>query len=202
MVLAGGYVEAGGQGRLRAQPGNVVIHLAHEAHQDCFSKAGASVLNIPLHEGCDAMTGRVSDPDAIARLSERDIAGAAALLKETIEPRDIRLTDWPDRLAAALASNSNFSLEDWAADMGLAPPSISRGFRQVYGVSPKRYRLEQRTLRTISHLRSWTGSLADLAAESGFSDQAHLSRSIVDLTGLAPRQLRVKSVQDPVGACR
>jgi AraC-like DNA-binding protein len=146
--------------------------------------------------------GRVPDPDAIARLSEHDIASAAALLKETIEPQELRLADWPDRLAAALASNLDFSIEDWAADMGLAPPSISRGFRQVYGVSPKRYRLEQRTLQTITQLRTWTGTLADLAAVSGFADQSHLSRAVVALTGTAPKRLQVKSVQDRCRACQ
>lgn len=202
VVLAGGYIEAGDHGRIHVQPGNVVIHVAHEAHQDHFSTHGASVLNIPLPEGFEAMTGRVPDPDAIARLSEQNMADAAACLKETIEPRDIRLADWPDKLAAALSSSGEFSIEAWAADMGLAPPSISRGFRQAYGVSPKRYRLEQRTLRTLSHLKTWTGGLAELAAEVGFADQAHLSRAVLALTGLAPKRLRVKSVQDRCPTCR
>lgn len=202
VVLAGGYVEAGDHGRIHVQPGHVVIHVAHEAHQDHFSKAGAVVLNLPLIAGFDAMTGRVPDPDTIARLSERDLVGATALLKETIEPRDIRLADWPDKLAAALASNLDFSIEEWAADIGLAPPSISRGFRQAYGVSPKRYRLEQRTLRAISNLRTWTGSVADLAAASGFADQAHLSRAVLALTGLTPKRLQVNSVQERSRACR
>ena len=200
VVLAGGYIEAGDHGRVRVQPGDVVIHVAHEAHQDCFSKTGAVVLNIPSIEGLDVMTGRVPDPDAIAQLSERDIVGAATLLKETIQPRDMQLADWPDKLAATLASNIDFSIEEWAADMRLAPQSISRGFRQVYGVSPKRYRLEQRTLRAISNLRTWTGSMAGLAAESGFADQAHLTRAMVSLTGLAPTRLKVKSVQEELRA--
>ncbi len=202
IVLAGGYIEAGDHGRMRVQPGDVVIHHAHEAHQDHFSKTGAVVLNLPSIEGLDAMTGRVPDPDVIARLSERDIVGAIALLKETIQPRDMRLLDWPDQLAAALASTLEFSIEQWAAQMRLAPQSISRGFRQAYGVSPKRYRLEQRTLRAISNLRTWTGSLADLAAESGFADQSHLTRAIVALTGLAPSRLKVKSVQEEYSAHR
>ncbi|MDY6944486.1 MAG: AraC family transcriptional regulator [Pseudomonadota bacterium] len=202
VVLAGGYIEAGDHGRIRVQPGSVVVHVAHEAHQDHFATTGASILNIPLQDGIDATIGRVRDPDAIARLSQHDIASAAALLKETIEPQDLQLADWPDRLAAALASKHDFSIEDWAADMGLAPPSISRGFRQVYGVSPKRYRFEQRTLQTIRQLRTWTGSLADLAAAAGFADQSHLCRAVVALTGVAPKHLQVKSVQDRCRACQ
>jgi AraC-like DNA-binding protein len=202
VVLAGGYVEAGDRGRIRVQPGQVVIHGAYEAHQDHFSRAGAIVLNIPLLERIDGITGIVTDPDAVARLAERDRVAAAALLKQTIQPLDAQLADWPDQLAAALTSQPDFSLEAWAASMGLAPQSISRGFRQAYGVSPKRYRLEQRTLRAIRHLHTWRGTLASLAAEVGFADQAHLTRAVVALTGVAPHRLKVKSVQEGIGVAR
>ena len=199
LVLAGGYLEAGDSGRIRVQPGQVVVHNAHEAHQDDFSGVGAQVLNIPLVEDIGVVTGTIEDPDAIARLAERDIASATALLKDAIRPLDARLADWPDKLAAALASTAEFRIEDWADGMGLAPQSISRGFRRAYGVSPKRYRVEQRTLRAIRKLHTWRGTLAALAAELGFSDQAHLTRAVVALTGLAPNRLKVKSIQG--GAC-
>jgi AraC-like DNA-binding protein len=192
LVLAGGYVEAGDRGRIRVQAGQVVIHGAYEAHQDHFARAGALVLNLPLLGALEGITGVVSDADAIVREAERDIVGAAALLKETIEPVNVLLTDWPDRLAAALATQCDFSLEDWADGMGLAPQSISRGFRQAYGVSPKRYRLEQRTLRALRKLQTWPGTLAGLAADVGFADQAHLTRAVLAMTGVAPHRLRLR----------
>ena len=192
LVLAGGYVEAGDRGRIRVQAGQVVIHGAYEAHQDHFARAGALVLNLPLTAGLDAITGVVTDADAIAREAERDMRAAAALLKETIRPMNALLTDWPDQLAAALASQGDFSIEDWADEMGLAPPSISRGFRQAYGVSPKRFRLEQRTLRALRKLQTWPGTLAGLAADVGFSDQAHLTRAVLAMTGVAPHRLRLR----------
>jgi DNA-binding Lrp family transcriptional regulator len=105
------YVEAGDSGRIRAQPGQVLVHNAHEAHQDDFSSVDAQVLNIPLVEELDVVTGTVKDPDAIARLAERDIASAAALLKDAIRPLDGQLADWPDKLAAALACTAEFNIE-------------------------------------------------------------------------------------------
>lgn len=191
LVLAGGYLEAGDRGRIRVQPGQVVIHGAYEAHQDHFTRAGALVLNLPLIGNLDGITGVVADADAIAREAERDILGAAALLEETIRPIDTLLMDWPDSLAAALASQREFSIEGWADEIGLAPQSISRGFRQAYGVSPKRYRLEQRTLRALRKLQTWRGTLAGLAADVGFSDQAHLTRAVLAMTGVAPHRLRL-----------
>lgn len=193
LVLAGGYIEAGDRGRLRVAAGQVVIHGAYEAHQDHFARAGAVVLNLPLIGSLDALTGVVADADAIVRAAERDILDAAALLKETIRPVNTLLTDWPDRLAAALASPREFNIEDWADEMGLAPPSISRGFRLAYGVSPKRFRLEQRTLRALRKLQTWPGTLAGLAADVGFSDQAHLTRAVLAMTGAAPHRLRLGS---------
>src|SRR5689334_17015230 len=99
LVLAGGYVEAGDRGRVAVQAGHVVIHHAFEAHEDHFSRAGAVVLNLP-HIARNSLTGVVQDPDAIARLAERDITAAANLLQETFRPVDAQLADWPDRLAA------------------------------------------------------------------------------------------------------
>jgi AraC-like DNA-binding protein len=192
LVLAGGYVEAGDRGRILVQAGQVVIHGAYEAHQDHFARAGALVLNLPLVGNLDGITGVVTDADAIAREAERDIRAAAALLKETIRPMNALLTDWPDQLAVALASQNDFSIESWADEMGLAPQSISRGFRQAFGVSPKRYRLEQRTLRALRKLQTWPGTLAGLAADVGFSDQAHLTRAVLGMTGVAPHLLRLR----------
>ncbi len=124
----------------------------------------------------------MADADAIARLAERDPHEAAALLRRTFRPLAMRLNDWPDLLAAALAADPALSLADWADAMGIAPQSLSRGFGRAFGTSPKRYRLELRTLQALRRLPGWRGSMAALAAETGFADQAHLTRAIVALT--------------------
>lgn len=192
LVLDGGYVEAGEGGRLRVQAGQAVFHAAHESHQNEFCARGARVLNLPLPPRlcADWTLGEVADADAVARLAEHDPAQAAALLQQGFRPSSTRLEDWPDQLAAALARDPGLNLFDWAETMGLAPPSISRGFRRAYGTSPKRYRLEQRALQALRRLPHWPGTLAALAAETGFADQAHLGRSLQALTGQAPRRLR------------
>ena len=92
-------------------------------------------------------------------------------------------------LAEALADDPALGIADWADAMGLAPQSISRGFRLAYGISPKRYRLELRALQALRRLPGWRGSLAALAAETGFADQAHFTRAIVALTGQTPKRL-------------
>jgi len=191
LVLAGGYVEAGDRGRTRVGAGQAVFHGAHESHRNEFFGRGARVLNLPILGGepVDAI-GQVEDVDAIARLAERDVTQAAELLQQSFRPSAAAwLEDWPDLLAAALAADPNLRLADWADTMGIAPQSLSRGFRLAYGTSPKRYRLELRALQALRRLPGWTGSLAALAAEMGFADQAHLTRTLVTLTGQSPKRL-------------
>ena len=98
-------------------------------------------------------------------------------------------------LAAALLADPDLGISGWADRMGLAAASVSRGFARAYGVSPKRFRLESRVRHAMRHLSRWQDSLASLAAEHGFADQAHMSRAIVALTGQPPARLRAKSVQ-------
>ncbi|WP_284619880.1 AraC family transcriptional regulator [Aquabacterium humicola] len=190
LVLAGGYLEAGDRGRMCVGPGQVVFHGAHESHQNHFLARGARVLNLPARGALPADgLGQVDDADAIARLAERDVNEAADLLRRSVRPSAARLEDWPDLLAAALAADPGLSLAGWADAMGIAPQSLSRGFHRAYGTSPKRYRLEMRALQALRRLPAWPGSLATLAAETGFADQAHLTRSLVALTGQTPTQL-------------
>ncbi len=190
LVLSGGYVEAGDRGRLRVAAGQAVFHGAYESHQNTFCGTGAQVLNLPVAApSFDHAWGHVEDADAIARLAGQDPHQAAALLQRTFHPCAAWLDDWPDQLAAALARDPTLNLTTWADAMGIAPQSLSRGFRRVYGVSPKRYRLELRTLQALRQLPAWRGSLALLAAETGFADQAHLTHAVVALTGKTPKRL-------------
>ena len=190
LVLAGGYMEAGDRGRLRIDAGQAVFHDRYESHRNEFFRHGAQVLNLPMPAGSGGhVQGQVADADAIARLAERDLAQAAELLRSTFRPCTARLNDWPDSLASALADDPALNLTAWADAQGIAPQSISRGFRRAYGTTPKRYRLELRAVQALHRLPVWRGSMAMLAAETGFADQAHMTRAIVAITGLTPTRL-------------
>lgn len=191
LVLDGGYVEAGDAGRRAVSAGEVVLHEGFEAHFNRFGGRGAWVLNLPLPDGWRPIQSfmRVSDPDRIVRAAERDLRAATAGLIEQLAPVAAQPDDWPDHLAIALRGDSRTSLAAWARKKGIAPGSVSRGFRQAYGVSPARYRSEARARRALRRLSDPT-SLADLALEAGFADQAHMTRAIVALTGRTPGSWR------------
>jgi AraC-like DNA-binding protein len=185
VVLNGAYEEAGDAGRRRVAAGDVVVHQAWEAHLNRTPGAGAQVLNLPLPAVPLQGFGRVGDLDALARLAARDPVEAAAALAEAFEPVAAPPIDWPDLLAAALVRNDVARLGDWAASVGLSAEHVSRGFARVFGVSPQRYRLEARVRAALADLAG-QASLAVVAAQNGFADQAHMTRSVRAVTGLPP----------------
>lgn len=190
IVLSGGYVEAGDRGRFRAVPGHVLFHKAYEAHWDCFGPGGAEVLNVPLEVEHEFAAGRCADPDSIVRLAESDLRLAAAALARDCVQQELPYADWPDLLARDLGGSDRFRLDEWADAHGLHPASVSRGFRLAYGVSPKRFRLEQMAARAARNIRTSDSALSTVAADAGFADQAHMTRALVGLFGATPRQLR------------
>lgn len=195
LVLSGGYVEAGDRGRFHARPGMVLIHGAWESHMDAVFRSGAVVLNLPLAGEVAFGVAEAPDPDLIARTAERDITGAVQLLHQSMRPLAVTRDDWPDALAAALRRDPGLSVSLWAERAELAPATVSRGFRQAFGASPRRYRAEQRALAATRGLLHRADPPAALAAEFGFVDQAHMTRAVGALTGFSPGRLRVKSVQ-------
>lgn len=189
LVLRGGYVEAGDCGRIRAEPGHVLFHAAFEGHFDTIGDSGADILNLPLSSDPDYAHGRCADPDAVANAARSNLAAAARLLVATTARASVTLRDWPDLLAAALSSGLRVRLDHWAAEHGLNPSTVSRGFALSYGTTPKRYRLEQRGALAARAIRAGA-SLSDIAFASGFADQPHMSRTVRDLFGRSPGQLR------------
>jgi AraC-like DNA-binding protein len=191
LVLSGGYVEAGDTGRHRVEAGDVVVHRAFESHLDRFDARGAEVLVLPLPRGWDGPAcGRVAEPDAVVRAAERDPLDAARLLLDGLREAPPAAMDWPDALAASLRADPDLALAGWAEAAGLHLGSISRGFRQVFAVTPAAFRLAQRAHRAVEAIQRRPHPLAVIAQDCGFADQAHMTRAVARLTGRTPSALR------------
>jgi AraC-like DNA-binding protein len=76
-----------------------------------------------------------------------------------------------------------------AAELGLAERSLRRHCEALLGLGPKTLDRILRFQRVLRRLRSGRTSLAALAAECGYADQAHLSRETRRLSGLTPADL-------------
>lgn len=196
VLLAGSMTEASFAGRFRAEPGDVLLHGRFDCHGNwAAGRQPPQILRLPWFD--DGIEGRfgVMDPDLLARTAERDPHAATALLAEALLPAEHTSLDWPERLADDLAEDPSLSITGWATHQGIAPATVSRGFRDAFGVSPRTFRLEARTRKAWRAVMGGVMPLTTLAYEHGFADQAHLSRSIRALTGLSPSQWRHGSHQ-------
>jgi AraC-like DNA-binding protein len=77
-----------------------------------------------------------------------------------------------------------------ARRVGISPYRLSRSFHAVVGVPVTRYRNRLRVGRAMDQLEQGADDLAALAAELGFADQAHLTRTVTAQLGRTPGALR------------
>ncbi|MFF5246505.1 AraC family transcriptional regulator [Streptosporangium sp. NPDC000095] len=103
------------------------------------------------------------------RAGGRGTAGLARRAAELLE-EDYRTDHTADSLAA-LSGSSRFTLY--------------RAFRAAYGMAPSEYQRQVR-LRAARGLLSRGLPIADVAAETGFADQSHLTRWFVRYYGITP----------------
>jgi AraC-like DNA-binding protein len=152
----------------------------------------AAFLPMPASEVCDQVVGlgdlwgrevsllherlcEASTPEDKFRVVE------AALLQRLVPPRD-------GAIAAALRLlGHGASVADISSRTGLLPKTLVRRFREQVGLTPKRLSRVLRLQRILASARpresaDWAG----VAAEHGYTDQAHFIHDFRDLTGITP----------------
>jgi len=77
-----------------------------------------------------------------------------------------------------------------ATHLDVSPYRLSRAFTRELGVSLTRYRNRLRVTRALDRLQAGEPHLGLLAADLGFADQAHLTRTVRDHLGHTPTALR------------
>lgn len=93
-----------------------------------------------------------------------------------------------DVIEAALACTP--SLVELAAQAGCHPITLARAFRRTFGCSIGTYTRRRRLETAIALLQHSDLSISGVAAHCGFSDQAHLTRSLRKRIGHTPGALR------------
>ncbi len=195
VVLAGAFEESGYIGRIRATAGDVLIHPTMDCHGNQMVSAGVKLIRLDWYPG-DGEAGlyHLDAVDAFARVAERDIVAARLLLEGALRkgcsssPNQKR--DWPDQLAEALARDSSLEIGTWAETNGLARETVSRGFTAAYGIAPVVYRAELRARTAWLRITRCSDGLSAIAADTGFADQAHMTRWIHRITGAPPAAWR------------
>ncbi len=144
---------------------------------------------------CAGMFGRLAEGETLERetallsvliaLVQRHSTGRVALPSKTKAPARIR------RAAARLQDDpaATVSLTDLARETGLSAFQLIRAFRAAYGLPPHAFQKLARLRRAEQGLRRGE-AIANVAADCGFSDQAHLTRAFKAFRGVTPGQFR------------
>ena len=195
VVLAGSFEESGYVGRILARAGDVLIHPALDCHANQMVSAGVKLIRLDWSDasGIGGMY-RLDEVDELARATEKDVREAAFLLGRSL--RRQRLTspgqrnDWPDLLLGALNTDASIEIGAWAETNGLARETVSRGFAAAYGAAPSLMRAELRARTAWLRITRGSDCLCRIAADTGFADQAHMTRWIHRITGATPAAWR------------
>jgi AraC-like DNA-binding protein len=199
VVLAGTFEESGYSGRIRATAGDVLIHPEMDCHGNRMVFAGVKLIRLNWTDtsGVGAFY-HFDEVDELARTAERDVIQATLmlerLLREKCLPSRGQKNDWPDLLLEDLAQNTTTEISGWAEVNGLARETVSRGFVAAYGVAPSVLRAELRARAAWLRITRGSECLCRIAAETGFADQAHMTRWIRRLTGATPAVWRRNAV--------
>ncbi len=110
--------------------------------------------------------------------AERIPGFPARLRRERLAVRRVR-----DFLSAHYVEN--ISLGQIARLAGLSPYHLNRVFAAELGLPPHAFQAQQRVVRARALLRLGR-PLADVAAETGFADQSHLTRTFKRVVGVTP----------------
>lgn len=139
-----------------------------------------------------AVFGEAGDEWAAKVFSEPSLEGRMQLCTRFLASRLAPLSSDAARVRdLALRMETDRTLlraSDAAATLGMDLRTLERAFRRWVGVTPKwviqRYRLHEAAERLKSSLAV---SLAGLAAELGYADQAHFARDFSRMIGQTPR---------------
>ena len=124
---------------------------------------------------------------------------------------DLRTHDAADVTVASLSRvvalvherlADHLTIADLARAAGCSPSTLDRRIRRVFGLSPQQLVLRTRIDHAAALLTTTDLPIADVAAESGFYDQAAFTRTFGRLTGETPAQFRRRSAAPPASPGR
>lgn len=132
-----------------------------------------------------------------ARLAEApDTAAALALLGDAVLDRLPRMAPLDSLVLAAVhrVGQPEARVAALASGLGVSERQLRRRFLAAVGYGPKTLQRVVRLRRLLATAGDRTASLARLAREAGYADQAHMTRECARLTGRTPAALLARRV--------
>lgn len=137
-------------------------------------------------------------PAVDAGLSGRLSGGGPQWVVRVLDLAAAHADEWPvdpvASIAPTLLAHTPARIPDVAERLGVGERHLRRRFAAAVGASPSAYRRLVRTRRALRDLgpqaTSAAATIADIAHAHGFTEQSHLTREVVALTGTTPGALR------------
>jgi AraC-like DNA-binding protein len=147
-----------------------------------------------LFAGLNGLYELLVDPRETALRKESAAVAYFTKLQQSLNPAPADGREPNQRLArAAVFIDENYTralkLEEICAAADLSPSYLIRAFRERYGMTPHAYLVNRRIEFSRAQLRRGH-AIADVAAEAGFADQAHLQRAFRQFVAATPGQYR------------
>jgi AraC-like DNA-binding protein len=98
-----------------------------------------------------------------------------------------------------LVSQGTARIDATARTAGMSMRGFQTRFRSRVGLAPKEFARLMRLQATLRALDDGDASISEVAADSGFADQAHATRDVRRITGLTPARLRAALREDRGG---
>jgi AraC-like DNA-binding protein len=132
----------------------------------------------------DALEAEIRLADIVERIT-------ASLIGPPAEPSPTATSEDAEELRAFLDTHlfEQVTIGSAAESIGVSPTRLARAFSRVFGLPPHAYLLGRRLEAARDRILRGQ-ALADIAAEVGFYDQAHLSRSFRRFLGTTPGRFR------------
>jgi AraC-like DNA-binding protein len=196
-------------GRYATLLGGLHLSPAMIAHDG--AQSGVQVALHPL--GCRALLGLPAGELAATDVDAADVLGPVAT---ELQDRVRAAGTWPQRFAAVdavlrrraratavapevarawdrlLGAHGAVPVSELAADVGWSARHLTQRFRTETGLGPKAAARVMRFDHARRRLSSPAVSLADLAADTGYFDQAHLAREFRSLAGTSASRWRAE----------
>lgn len=158
-------------------------------------------IRAPVHELLDEgfTTALEATVAAAHGLDDKLQAFARTLEDRALAPRrQGRAALRAARAAAVLAAQTRPQVQAAADAVHTSRRQLERDFARWLGTSPRHWTQVVR-VQAVSRRALAGERLADIAADVGFADQAHMSHAVKQLTGLTPAHY-VRSGNGPLGA--
>jgi AraC family transcriptional regulator len=225
VILRGSYTETTRIRTREGRPSTIIFHPAGETHSFRAHADEVLCLSVSLGESWAEKVRPLAEPFKIGaafrggrlyqlgvrlyrELNKEDAASSIAIeglvleivaeASRQVEPAGRRsVPRWLTQVRETL--NREYMeppcLDDLAKQAGVHAAHLARAFRSHFGCTVGDYVRQLRVEHARTQMSTTAAPLVEIAADAGFSDQAHFTRIFKRLTGMTPGQFRARTVQ-------